>query len=245
MLMVIIMPTAKRKTRKRNKKTTVKLFIGGSVFLVLFFLLETQLKPTITSMSSYFVKQYATEQITEAVNETLNDQDLNYDDIVNLTQGADGNIVSIQTRPQKITQIHTNILKKVNQRLANLDYQTIAIPLGSLSGITFLSGRGPLINVKMLPKGSVNSQIISSLQEAGINQTLHTVDIKITAQITSIIPLFSTTDQIECDCPIAQSVIVGNVPDYYTKVVSENSNDDPTNDISKYGNPRFAYPNTQ
>lgn len=233
------MPTVRRKNKRVKKKTALKFIIIGAVILFIFFILDSQVKPVITSMSSYFVKQYATNEINYAISQAINETGTDYDDIVKIEKDNDGNVISVQTKAQKITLLHTKITTLVNEKLSKLQNNIISIPLGSLSGIAFLSGRGPSINIKMLPRGNASSEIISDLSEAGINQTLHTINAKIKVDISSIVPLFSSTNQVDVDCMIAQSVIVGNVPNYYTKVVSKNS-DDITTDISKYGNPRFS-----
>lgn len=230
------MPTAKR---QKKKKAARKSILFGLLILILIFLIDSQIRPIITTMSSYYTRTFAVSQINSAIESALSLEDISYDDLVTLSTDSNGSVTSIQTNTKQIARIHTIITEKVNQAFVDLKLVNFSIPLGSLSGIVWLSGVGPSIPVKMIPQGVANTQIISELSEAGINQTLHRITLHITAEMTAIIPCYSTTVEISSDYLLAESVIVGTVPSYYTKVISGDSSTDETTNISKYGNPRF------
>lgn len=234
------MPTARSKQyRAKRKKIARKMIVCGAILLGLFLIFDLQIRPVVSSLAAATVKKYAMVQISNAVNQAIAESGKDYDSYVNIQTGPDGSVLSIQTRAQEITLIHTAIIEKVNQAITQFETANLSIPLGSFSGITFLSGLGPNVNIKILPAGSAESKVISSLSEAGVNQTLHTISIEISAPLMAIVPGCSERTQAEGSFLLAESVIVGKVPNYYTKVVSDHQ-EDPMTNIDRYGNPRFS-----
>ena len=75
------------------------------------------------------------------------------------------------------------------------------------------SGRGPEIEIKFLPSGSVSSALNSELTSAGINQSCHKISMNITADITAVFPSGSCKTRVQLNCILAESVIIGEVPD--------------------------------
>lgn len=233
------MPTSRSKQyRMKRKKFARRMIFFGAILLGVFLIFDLQIRPMVSSLAAATVKKYAILQISNAVHEAIAQSGKDYDSYVNLQTGSDGSVLAIQTRAQQITLIHTAIIDKVNAAISQFETASLSIPLGSFSGVTFLSGLGPKVNIRMLPAGSAESKITSSLSEAGVNQTLHTINIEISAPISAIIPGCSAQTQADGSFLLAESVIVGKVPHYYTKVISDHQ--DPMENIDRYGNPRFS-----
>lgn len=154
--------------------------------------------------------------------DAIDEYGYNYTDYVNFKTNSNNEIIAIQTNAQKITKINNAILNKVNEAIKTFDLQTIYIHLGSLSGINFFSGRGPKIPIKIVSKGISNSKIISSLKEAGINQTMHKIDIIVTVEIAGFFAGFSTKVEAQSECMLSESLIIGTVPNNFTKVELKN-----------------------
>ena len=95
------------------------------------------------------------------------------------------------------------------------------IPLGTITGISFLSGKGPAIHVSYTPAGSVQSQFSSEFTSSGINQTLYRVNIKLTASIQLVMPGIYELIRVSTEAAIAENIIAGEVPQVYTNVASE------------------------
>ena len=79
----------------------------------------------------------------------------------------------------------------------------------------------------------METALISSFQSAGINQTLHRILVQIKVDISAIIPGYTASGTIDTQFVIAETVIVGNVPEAYTHVIS--GNDDVLGEINDYG----------
>ena len=66
-----------------------------------------------------------------------------------------------------------------------------------------------------MPIGDASVKLISSLKSAGINQTCHTIQVKDTANIAAAIPFHQTKTKISYTYLLAETVIVGTVPEAY------------------------------
>ena len=53
---------------------------------------------------------------------------------------------------------------------------------------------------------------MEAFEEAGINQTRHRIFLEIAASIQIVQPLLSSTITVKTDVPLAETIIIGNVP---------------------------------
>ena len=77
------------------------------------------------------------------------------------------------------------------------------------------AGRGPDICMQIVPTSFVYSTIEDSFVSAGINQTQHRVLIVFQAEMSAILPGYSVTVEVENEVCVAQTLIVGEVPQVY------------------------------
>ena len=82
-------------------------------------------------------------------------------------------------------------------------------------GSKLLAHYGPEINLILLPVGTVEVTPRDSFQEAGINQTRHKIYLDLASKIKVVIPFISSTVDIELQVPVADAIIVGEVPETY------------------------------
>jgi sporulation protein YunB len=88
----------------------------------------------------------------------------------------------------------------------------MSVPLGTLTGITYLSGRGPEVKIKLHQIGAVDAQIVSKFESAGINQTKHSLKIEVKVELSAILPGHSTDVTVEDEYLVGETVIVGQIP---------------------------------
>ena len=206
--------------KKKKTKLSHKLIIFGILTLIFVIFIDFHARPTIVKMCKYHLDQFASTKISEAITKSIEELDYNYNDYIKIEATDSGKVLAIHTNARQITTIHNNIMEKIGYALEKFNSEKIDIHIGSLSGVVWLSGFGPIISIKVTPKGRASSEIISNLKEAGINQTLHQIRIKITATIAGFIPGYSAETQTQSEYILAESLIVGSVPNYYTKIIS-------------------------
>ena len=73
----------------------------------------------------------------------------------------------------------------------------------------------------MLPIGAVSTYFETEFETAGINQTRHKIFLTLETSVSLIVPADSRMVQVTSTVPIAESIIVGQVPDSFVDVSDE------------------------
>lgn len=209
---------------KKQPKEKRSLNFKGRIAVVVLALLcgllfsDWKIRPIIHTMAEYQAKIYATQFINDAVYEELAREDVGYGQLVTLTQNDQKQVTSIQTDMVKINHIKTNVTTAALQHLTNMSITEISIPIGTLLGGQILSGRGPNVPFRIIPAGYAQSELENQFLSAGINQTVHKIMLHISINITAVLPGYSISTTVNTNFCIAETVIVGTVPDAYTKI---------------------------
>ena len=87
--------------------------------------------------------------------------------------------------------------------------------LSGLVGSELFSGIGPKIPIRFQPVSITHVDITHSFEEAGINQTIHTITLLVSVDIEILLPLAHSFITVQSEMPIAQTLIVGTVPQAY------------------------------
>lgn len=153
--------------------------------------------------------------VCDAVNSTISKLGYEYTDLAKIVYADNGTVQSIETDSIKINKIKASITKSVQKEIAKIYDNEIDIPIGSFTNITVLSNFGPCIPVTFNLTGSFSSEIISTFDEAGINQTVHHIKLLVTSKIMTTSLDYSGKIIFTTDFELAQSVIVGNTPSGY------------------------------
>ena len=77
-----------------------------------------------------------------------------------------------------------------------------------------LAGKGPDIKIRICPAEKITVRLKSSFDSAGINQTAHRISAVVTAEVRSSLPIYSFETEVEFEFLLAETIIIGEVPDY-------------------------------
>jgi len=172
-------------------------------------------------LSSEIALSDARDAVTLAVNETVQSimaaGGYGYDDFVTLCRDKEGSICAITTDTVKINALATELLAET-VRSADSRKLDIRIPLGNLLGSNLLLGRGPEIPVEILMLTSSFVRLESGFSDTGINQTKHDLILKVSVDIDILVPWETISTTVETDVLIAETILVGRVPDTYVNL---------------------------
>lgn len=203
--------------RKRNPARR-RLLVAGIAIVGLCLLIDRQICPAIQTIAAYQANAYAIQAINTGVQEQLDDSEVSYSRLISLSTNGAGEVISLQTDIAELNRLQAGITQRVTVYLANLRHQSVFLPLGTLIGGAIFSGRGPEVEIRFIPADFVKTSITNVFEGAGINQTRHQIMLKVQVQMTAIIPGYSVSTQIETDICLAETVVVGLVPEAYTVV---------------------------
>ena len=206
--------------RRNGRGHPIGLYLLIILILILLsvVLIDAQVGPIVREYAYNRAVYLATSTVNDAVNEVITDSGISYQDLIHLMTDDSGAISALVSNSVAINNLKTTIITNVLDRLERLENTRLRIPLGSITGFDILSGAGPVMNLSVVPLGSASASFGSSFQAAGINQTLHKIYLSVMAQVTIILPGKSIDAQIEVQVDVAETIIVGTVPDSYTNV---------------------------
>ncbi|MGI6113641.1 MAG: sporulation protein YunB [Mahellales bacterium] len=205
--------------RKRFSKGKFLFYIGMAfaILLILFIIVDTRIKPVLFAICEAKVRVIATESINNAVGKRLLG-DVNYEDFVKIIKDSSGKINALQANTVKMNLVASELTEYVIEELNKRTAQGIQIPLGATLQSSIFANIGPMITVEVMPIGSVEADFVSEFQQAGINQTRHKIDVRVETQVRIAIPLDSHLVTVVSHVPVADTVIIGDIPDYYLNV---------------------------
>ncbi|MBQ9414855.1 MAG: sporulation protein YunB [Clostridia bacterium] len=209
------------RSRKSGNRWLKRLIVLGLVPILALFLLDYHLRPVMLANASGRAKELAMLAINRAVEQTLVDLAVDYDNFITVTRDGTGQITAISANAAPINRVKAAVNVAVSAALHDTEPQEFFVPLGTLSGVALLSGRGPQIGCRTMVVDTPIIDLESSLSSAGINQTLHRIDLKVTVPLVVTLPMQTNTVSVQTDYLLAQTVLLGDVPDSYTDVISD------------------------
>lgn len=209
--------------RKRKLRLRVKVLILVVAVGMLVWYVNSELNRLIDQVAYYEIHGMASEMINSAVNDILKDSQMADDQLIELTYNNENEVTAIQTNTVRINALKSDLTERILEEIRNLDTQTIDIPLGSLTGSELLNARGPDVTFEIYPNGEVNTKVISNFSSAGINQTNHRLILKLTVDIACVGWMGGSVTQVESEYLLAETVIVGTVPEQYSELLFESN----------------------
>jgi len=179
-----------------------------------YFFLDARLESSIMGMAISRSQLMGQQIISRAIIENIAHK-TEYQDLMTIHKDSEGRIVLMQPNTVIINRMMAETLLCVEEGFINLQRQTLSIPSGQLTGSKIFAAYGPEIKVKMMPVGKINVEMNHQFEEAGINQTHHLIYLKINGRIKVIAPFNEEEADVNMNIPIAENIVVGQVPDTY------------------------------
>ncbi|AGB19423.1 sporulation protein YunB [Thermoanaerobacterium thermosaccharolyticum] len=212
----------KRWGRRRLKlyeinKNYIYIFLIFFLISIIYSFVAYRLRPALLKASETVAQEVAVKSINKSINEKVL-KGIQYNDLINVRTDKNGKVSMLQANTIEMNILSTKITQAVQDNLNSIGSVYVKLPLGSLISKDIFANTGPRIKVGLLPIGSVYVDFQSSFEPAGINQTRHIIYLYINTNIQIIAPLASKQIQVSTHMPIADSIIVGDVPASYVDV---------------------------
>lgn len=175
------------------------------------------MSPILVSMAEARARQLAVEVMNEAIAGVMGTS-TTYSDLMNVSLDQSGRVTMLEANALAMNDIASRAALAAQKKLDQVAGQGVSIPLGSALGIGLFSGSGPQIRVSVVPVGSVTTRFVTSFETAGINQTRHEISLEATVLMRIVIPAGADSVSVSTYVPIAESIIIGSVPESYVHV---------------------------
>lgn len=201
------MRVVKLKRRRRLLKTIIIAAVAIAVAAVYYYL---RIAPVISTV----VTERTRMQVSQAIDDMTESHlyDVTYDDFVISRYDDEGNVTFIQINSVKVNLFARRVTSLIRSEMKTFEEQGVQIPLGTVTGIPLLSDLGPELTYNVLDLGVVDADFISEFTDAGVNQTLHRLYMKIIVNMRIVLPGYSLAFDNSSTVMICENVIVGDVP---------------------------------
>lgn len=203
------------KKEKHTRRRIIILVI--LLFAVALIVLEQNLSQTFLDLSYASAYSMAVETVTRAVKQVV-ESGINYEALIETRLDGEGRVTMLQANTMRMNELASQTALLAETELNSYSNQFVEVPMGAATGIGFLSGFGPTISVKILPVGAVHTSFQSEFASAGINQTRHKIFLTLRTTVCLIVPMGTQMVDITSSIPVAESIIVGQVPDSFVDV---------------------------
>ena len=203
--------------QRKHKKRRAIIALSLTIFLIASFLLYVfcVVNPVVTEATRASIFSLSTSAVSDAVYDVIQDNNITYEDLVNITYDDNNNIDLISVNTVLVNKLARQFYQVAQIYLDNMGEKGIDIALGTFTGLPFLVGIGPKVNIKLVSVGAMTASFSSQFLSAGINQTNHSLYIKLHTSVSLILPIYTSTIDSVTEVLVAESVIVGDVPDVY------------------------------
>lgn len=205
-----------RHRRRNSLLLSGAVGIGIALLVISFF--EAQLSPVLNAMASAKVSNVVTRSLDGAIAAQVEKSGLTYSDIITMEKDDSGRITALTSNMAVLNHLRTGILGTAVEAVEQIDTGDLAIPMGNLTGVNFLSGRGFSVPVEVVSVGSAHAEYKNLFTDAGINQTRHQIVLDVTVTVKILLPGDTMETDVTAQVPVAETVIVGAVPDTYLQV---------------------------
>ena len=163
-----------------------------------------QMRPIIVSRAPARFSNPVNRIVVDAVRDAIDSGQVNYDVLIHLEKDETGRVAALESNMAAFNRLRSQIAGEILRRLSEVSTSELSIPVGTLTGSTLLAGRGPCVRVS------------NAFSAAGINQTRHQILLHVDVYTGILLPGFTTSTKVSNEIAVAETVIVGSVPETYT-----------------------------
>lgn len=198
--------------------TLLTLVVALLVAISLVTLLESKLRPAVAKIAAAQAQNSMTAVVERAVTTDLAARQVKYGDFVTIQRDERGIITALTTDMAQMNLLRAELSAVIIETLETADVSEIQVPLGSLFDLEPLWAKGPTLKTRAMTVGTVQAEFDSQLTSAGVNQTLHRIWLEISVPMTLLLPGSEVETSLHTRLCVAETVIVGQVPDIYLQV---------------------------
>lgn len=207
-----------RLSRHGRKFCAKILIVVGITIILLIFFTAARFRKLTAELALGIASDTMTTAINDTVSELMADGTVGMMELVTFEKDNNGSIAALSTNMEEINLLQAAITNAVIKRFSETDIMTVSVPIGSVTGTALLSGRGPRIEVKLLSVSNIKTSFRNEFTSAGINQTRHRVFMDVEVTFGVVLAGYEEWETIVTEVGVAETVIVGGVPETYAAV---------------------------
>ena len=195
------------------KKIMIFLILLTFIGILGAFFLQEKLAPITDKYVQNKAQYVGNKIINDCVANVMDEVGTN--DFFILEKDSAGKIISENTNVVAMNLFKSKLHNELNDAFNNIGENNFGVPIFNIIGFDWMSGFGPKIRVKLLYNGNIEADFENEFTASGINQTKHIIYIKTKAEVWAVVSGRQILCQIDNKMPIAETIILGDVPSVY------------------------------
>lgn len=202
-----LFPARYRPTSGRKRKGRL-VALAAAVLLLWGTISEAGLSAVSQELTEEAARSYLLSAINQAVNEEMQEGEGSF---VAVCKSGSGEVSAVSADIAKLNSLKTGVMSRLSKSLNGK--VTAYVPVGSLTNVGILNGRGPKVPIKLNLESSADISFQTEFDSAGVNQSCHRITMTVKARTYSQSQRFETRVEAQTVTVLAETVIVGAVPD--------------------------------
>ena len=163
-------------------------------------------------------EELCTNAVNTAVVDTICEDNYQYGDFAEVCSNGK-TVTNISINSVNSNKFKAKVSLKAQEYIKEMSGMSIGYNIGDFFYSQLFGARGFNVTVKLSFSASVTTDMESTFEECGMNQTKHALNIKVCAKvyITSDKD-FETYKTVTTTVPVAENIIVGEIPSFYRGV---------------------------
>lgn len=199
-----------------RQRVLIWLTVVITLLLALTVAVVLHMKPVVVDLATARTSNAVNRIVVAAVNDAVDSGRIDYEQLVDFDKDAEGHVTALRSNMAAFNRLQASIADDILQRMAEVSSTDLAIPIGTLTGSPLLAGRGPCLRVRMQSVGTATARFDNQFSSAGINQTRHRIILDVDVHVSILLPGLTTYTKVSNEISVAETVIVGGVPETYT-----------------------------
>jgi len=199
-----------------RQRVLIWLTVIFTLLLALTVAVVLHMKPVVVDLATARTSNAVNRIVVAAVNDAVDSGRIDYEQLVDFDKDAEGHVTALRSNMAAFNRLQASIADDILQRMAEVSSNDLAIPIGTLTGSPLLAGRGPCLRVRMQSVGTATARFDNQFSSAGINQTRHRIILDVDVHVSILLPGLTTYTKVSNEISVAETVIVGGVPETYT-----------------------------
>ncbi len=205
----------RRKVKTGLKKITVLKIILILIIVIaaiIILIADLQLRPVVQKIAQTRTQSIVTQAVNNTITNELEKLQLTYLDLVTLEKNEDGEIVSLSYDALEMNKLKSLMTTAVLQSTDKIGPSNIYVPIGNITTIDFFQNKGPSLTFTIIPTAYVEVDIETEFINTGINQVNHRISLVFDITADALISRYTTGVNINTKVCVAETIIVGEVP---------------------------------
>lgn len=219
--------------RLRFTRTLSLVLVLCCLLSGVFICVDLRLREIAKAFAKSTIKTILLNSANETCEKVLSEFGVTYDDLAVISRNEEGYATSVEIDSVAASRLKARIMTEMSESAAKTQDVSFSLPISAAFGLYYSYLSWPQVEYTVNVTTTVGANFKSTFTGAGINQVLHQILLSVTLESDLSMLGDNTAEITSTDFIIAQTVIVGVVPDAFTSV--GHATDEVMEDIFDFG----------